>query len=404
MTTPVAVTGIGMVTPVGVGTAATWHGLLRGRSAARTHPVLAGLPVDFCCAVDGLDAPARLTPRLALRLDRFSQMALLAAREAMADAGLPPGGYDPQRTGVVLGTGATSMERYDTEIGKLLNGRHRAVSPLIIPRSIPNICAGEVSFDITAHGPSLTVSTACASGATAIGIAMTLLAAGQCDTVLAGGAESVCNRISSVGFSQLGALSTRTDAPAEASRPFDRDRDGFVLAEGAAVLVLERATTARERGARAYALLTGYSAGCDAHHVTAPSADGIERAVRGALRSAGLRPRDIDHINAHGTSTPLNDRTEAGVLHRLFPHHPPVTSFKGATGHAIGAAGAIEAAGTALTLHHQVIPPTANHHRTDPAIVADVVAGAPRRARLRTAISTSFGFGGQNAVLVLTTA
>ncbi|MBY8886096.1 beta-ketoacyl-[acyl-carrier-protein] synthase family protein [Streptomyces sp. PTM05] len=405
MNDPIAITGIGLVTPAGTGTGATWRGLLAGRSTARRHPGLAGLPVDFCCAVPDLDANKRLTPKLALRLDRFTQMAIIAAREAAHDADLGPASYDPTRIAVVIGTGCTSLERYESYYGHLLNGHYRKISPLCIPRSIPNISAGEVAIDLHAQGPCLTTCTACASGATAIGTAKTLLDTGQCDVALAGGTESVCNRMSSAAFCQLGALSTRIQNPETASRPFDADRDGFVLAEGAGILVLERAADATARRHAPYAYLTGYGASCDAHHITALSAHGVTNAIRSALRDAGLQPGDVDHVNAHGTSTQFNDQTEASVFQKLFPHNPPVTSFKGTIGHSIGGAGAIEAAGAALTLKHHTIPPTANHHRPGPGIAIDLVTGVPRTAdSLKTVVSTSFGFGGQNAVLVLTSA
>ncbi|WP_030022827.1 beta-ketoacyl-[acyl-carrier-protein] synthase family protein [Streptomyces monomycini] len=401
-----AVTGIGMVTPLGIGTRPTWQGLLSGRSAAASDPELKGLPVDFSCQVSDLDACGRLTPRLALRLDRFCQMALIAAREAVADAGLSPERWDATRVAVVIGVGTTSFERLQPEVLKLAADRVRSVSPLMIPRSIPNIAAGEIALDLGARGPALAVSTACASGASALGTALLMLRCGQCDIALAGGAESVRNRISSAGFSQLGALSTRTSDPAGASRPFDSKRDGFVLSEGAAVLVLERPAHAEARRARARALLRGYGASCDAHHPTAPPPDGrgAADAILSALHDADLSAADIGHINAHGTSTPLNDAAEAHALRTVFAEPPPVTSVKGALGHTIGAAGAIEAATTALTLQHHMIPPTANHENPDPSLELDIVAATPRPVRTRAALSNSFGFGGQNAALVLTSA
>ncbi|MEU7148777.1 beta-ketoacyl-[acyl-carrier-protein] synthase family protein [Streptomyces sp. NPDC045456] len=405
-TSAAAITGIGMVTPLGVGTKPTWDGLLTGRSAAQSDSALQGMPVDFSCQVCDLDAPRRLTPRLALRLDRFSQMALIAAREAVADAQLDSEQWDATRVAVVIGVGTTSFERLLPEAVKVSAGRVRSVSPLMIPRSIPNLAAGEIALDLGIRGPTFAVSTACASGATALGVALLMLRCGQCDIVLAGGSESVRNPISSAGFSQLGALSTRTTEPARASRPFDTHRDGFVLSEGAAILALERPDHARARSVRPWALLHGYGASCDAHHPTAPPPEGrgAVDAMRWALHDADLSAADIGHINAHGTSTPLNDAAEAQALRTVFTEPPPVTSVKGALGHTIGAAGAIEAAATALTLRHQTVPPTANHEDPDPALCLDVVAGAPRAVRARAAISNSFGFGGQNASLILTTA
>ncbi|MEU6485380.1 beta-ketoacyl-[acyl-carrier-protein] synthase family protein [Streptomyces sp. NPDC046887] len=401
-----AITGIGLVTPLGVGTQPTWEGFLSGRSTAAGDPQLADLPVDFSCQVTDLDAVRRLTARLAVRLDRFTQMAIIAAREAVHDARLDRTAWDQARVAVVIGVGTASFDRLEPEVLKVAANRANAVSPLMIPRSIPNMAAGEVALDLGAHGPTFAVSTACASGATALGTALLMLRGGLCDIAVAGGAESIRNRVSCVGFSQLSALSRRTADPAAASRPFDADRDGFVLSEGAALLVLERPADARARNAPVRALLSGYGASCDAHHPTAPPSDGrgAVQAMRAALRDAGLDAAAIGHVNAHGTSTSLNDAAEARALCSVFTAPPPVTSNKGAIGHTIGAAGAIEAAVTALALQHRTIPPTANHETPDPCLALDVVAGSPRHHEHAAALSNSFGFGGQNAVLVLTSA
>ncbi|MFJ6604854.1 beta-ketoacyl-[acyl-carrier-protein] synthase family protein [Streptomyces lydicus] len=398
----VAVTGLGLVTPAGVGVAATWHGLLSGESPAARDPALDGLPVDFCCRVPGFDAAERLGRRLSWRLDRCAAMALVAAREAVADAGLGTDHWDPLRVGVVLGVGTASMERYEEEFAKLTSGRATEISPLAIPRSVPNMVAGEVGMDLRVRGPNLTVSTACASGATALGTARQLLLAEACDVVVAGGSESLCSRIPAACFHQMGALSRRGDDPAGASRPFDADRDGFVLAEGAGMLVLEQAEHARARGARVRSYLAGYGASCDAYHFTAPHPEGrgAAEALSAALGDAGLEPGDIGHVNAHGTSTVLNDRAEALALRQVFRRPPPVTAVKGALGHAAGGAGAIEAACTVLTLQEQVVPPTANLRCLDPDIELDVVSKVPRPVRMAAAVSNAFGFGGQNAVLV----
>ncbi|MEU6485878.1 beta-ketoacyl-[acyl-carrier-protein] synthase family protein [Streptomyces sp. NPDC046887] len=403
--TAVAVTGLGMVTPAGVGTAATWDGLLAGTPTATTDPLLAGLPHDFSCRVPGFDAHRLLGRRLAWRLDRGTHLALVAAREAVADAGLDPGGWSAPRVAVVMGVGTCSFEHYEREFARAADGRPDTVSPFALPRSIPNMVPAEIALDLGAQGPNLAVSTACASGTTALGTARDLLRAGACDIVLAGGAESVAHRIPSICFGQMGALSGRREDPAHASRPFDRDRDGFVLGEGAAVLVLERADHARARGAAIQALLAGYGASCDAHHVTSPHPEGrgLAQAIEGALTDARLRPEDIDHVNAHGTSTPYNDEAEARALGSVFPRTPPLTALKSVLGHSIGGAGAIEAAATVLALRHQLIPPTANLDNPDPALDLDIVAKVPRPARMRAAVSTSSGFGGQNAVVVLTT-
>ncbi|KOV56162.1 beta-ketoacyl-[acyl-carrier-protein] synthase family protein [Streptomyces sp. MMG1121] len=401
---PVAVTGLGLVTPAGIGRKATWTGLTAGVSTATADPALDGLPVAFSCQVPGLDAAGLLGHRLARRLDRFTTFALLAAREAVADAGLTSGGWDGARIGVVMGVGTGSMQSWQAEFDRLAGQVPERVSPLALPRSVPNMAAAEIALDLGARGPNMVVSTACASGTSAIGLARDWLLSGCCDIVLAGGSESARLRMTAACFAQMRALSRRRDSPEAASRPFDRDRDGFVLGEGAAVLVLERTESARARGVRPEALLAGFGASCDAHHVTAPhpGGDGAARALRAALADADLAPEDVDHVNAHGTSTPQGDAAEHNALHQVFRRPPPVTAVKGTIGHAIGGAGAIEAACTVLTLRHQLIPPTANQDTLDPDMDLDVVAKAPRPLRMAAAVSNSFGFGGQNAVLAFT--
>ncbi|MGW2651913.1 beta-ketoacyl-[acyl-carrier-protein] synthase family protein [Streptomyces sp. NPDC001393] len=399
----VAVTGLGAVTPAGIGADESWKGLLSGLATAARDPELAGLPVDISCRVPRWDARERLGARRSWRLDRFTQLAIHAAREAVTDARLDISDCDPARIGVVIGSGTASMERYGREIGLIERGRVKEVSPLAITRSVPNMAAAEIALDLGTTGCNLAVSTACASGASALGVARDLVRSGTCDIVLAGGAESVCCPIPAACFSQMGALSRRTDDPQSASRPFDADRDGFVLSEGAAVLVLERLDHAIARAVPPRALLVGFGASCDAHHYAAPhpQGDGAVLAVRSALRDAGITPADVHHVNAHGTGTVLNDRAEHQALRRIFGDPPPVTATKGTLGHAVGAAGAIEAVCTVLALEQQLIPPTANLDRLEPGIDLDVVTRAPRRARMELAVSTSFGFGGQNACLVL---
>ncbi|WP_433543771.1 beta-ketoacyl-[acyl-carrier-protein] synthase family protein (plasmid) [Streptomyces sp. CA-294286] len=402
----IAVTGLGMVTAGGIGAPATWQSLLTGMSTAATDPQLAGLRQDFSCRVPGFDPQELLGKRLAWRLDRATQMALVAAREAVADARLDPGAWTAPRVAVVMGVGTGSFQHYEREFGHLGSGRPDKVSALALPRSVPNMVAGELALDLGAQGPNFVVSTACASGTTALGLARDLLRSHSCDIAIAGGAESMCFRVPAACFAQMGALSRRRHDPAHASRPFDRDRDGFVLGEGSAVLVLERAAHARARHAPARALLAGYGASCDAHHFTAPAPDGrgLAQAVRSALDDAGMGPQDIDHLNAHGTSTPHNDAAEDRAFRTVFPRPAPVTALKSVLGHAVGGAGAIEAAATVLALEHQIIPPTANYDTPDPAMDLDVVHKAPRPTRMSAALSTSSGFGGQNAALILTSA
>ena len=404
--TTVAVTGLGLVTPAGIGVETSWAGVLSGQSTAATDPALAGVPVDMSCRVPGFDAEELLGRKASRRLDRFVQLALVAAREAVADAGLDPESWDGARVGVVIGCGMGGAATWEHQHAKMLSDGPTKVSPLLIPMLVPNMVAGQLAMDLHAFGPNLVTATACASGATAIGVARDLLRSGACDVVVTGGTEAGLTPLSVAGFAQMGALSSRVDDPPAASRPFDSGRDGFVAAEAAGILVLERADDARARGAVVRANMAGYGASADGHHITAPDPEGIgaARAMTAAIADAGLTPDDIDHVNAHGTSTPLNDAAEARTLRRVFGEDIAVTSTKGVTGHALGAAGAIEAAFTVLTVQHGLIPPTANLDSQDPEVQVDVVAKAPREQQVRAAMSDSFGFGGQNAVLVVTAA
>ncbi|MFF3035977.1 beta-ketoacyl-[acyl-carrier-protein] synthase family protein [Streptomyces rubiginosohelvolus] len=399
--TAVAVTGVGLVTPAGADEHSFWEGLCSGRSTARRIEELAGLPVDFACPVDGIDLDAAVGGRSVWRMARFVKLALVAARQAVADAGLDPARWDGTRVGVVLGVGVGGVSVLVDNAAKLAASGPEAVSPLLVPMMVPNAAAGEVAIALKAGGPSLAPATACASGATAVAVARDLLLGGSCDVVVAGGAESVLTPLVVTAFARMGALSTRTAEPAAASRPFAADRDGFVIGEGAAMLVLEREEGVRARGGRTRALLAGAGSSTDAHHPTAPAPDGhgAQRAVRAALDQAGWAPGDVDHINAHGTSTPLNDAMETTLISRLFPHRPPVTAPKGVTGHTLAAAGAIEAVATVLTLERSAVPPIANLDALPDAFPLDCVTKEPRHRRVETALSHSFGFGGHNVAL-----
>lgn len=405
-TQPVAVTGLGLVTPAGIGTEASWQRVLTGESAAATDPNLAGVHVDISCTVPDFDATALLGRKAARRLDRFVQLAVVAAREAITDAGLDPDSWDAPRVGVVIGCGMGGAATWEEQHRRMLEHGPERVSAMLIPMLVPNMVAGQLAMEFGATGPNLVTATACASGATAIGVSRDMLRSGACDIVITGGTEAGVTPLSIAGFAQMGALSSRLDDPAAASRPFDVDRDGFVAAEAAGILVLERAADAKARGARTRANLLGYGASADAYHITAPDPQGTgaARAIEAAIADAGITPADIGHVNAHGTSTPLNDRAEAHTVRRVVGEHVAVTSTKGVTGHALGAAGAIEAAFTVLTLEHGRIPPTANLDSQDPEIELDIVAKAPRETDADVAISNSFGFGGQNAVLVFSRA
>jgi 3-oxoacyl-[acyl-carrier-protein] synthase II len=398
----VAVTGLGLVTPAGVGVAASWRRVCSGMPTAAVDPGVPGDPAGISCRVPGFDPLALLGGKAARRLDKFTQFAVVAAREAIADAGLDPQRWDGARVAVVLGSGGYGAGTLETQHQVLLYHGASQVSALLMPMHLSNMAAAQVSLDVGATGPNLAVSTACASGATAIGVARDLLMLGRCDIAIAGGTEAMVTPLVMAGFAQMGALSRRCHAPMEASRPFDADRDGFVAAEGAGILVLERPQDAHARGARVRARIVGYGASADAHHVTAPAPDGrgMEQALRSALADAQASPGDVEHVNAHGTSTPLNDLVEAQVLERVLGTGPLVTSTKGVTGHMLGAAGAVEAAFTVLAVEQGIVPPTANLTQLGARIKLNV-ATEPARVAPRLAVSTSAAFGGQNAALVV---
>ncbi|KOX12544.1 3-oxoacyl-ACP synthase [Nocardiopsis sp. NRRL B-16309] len=394
-----------MVTAAGIGVQDSWKGVCGGRSTAARTPVLEGMPVDIACSVPAYDPNDLLGRRSTMKYDRFVQFALIAAIEAVADSGLDPRAWDGARVGVVLGCGMGGLRSYDEQHRRMRESGPEGVSPLLIPLMIPNMASGHLGMWFGARGPNFVTATACASGATALGSALDLLRRDVCDVVIAGGTEAGILPLVATGFARMGALSTRRlDDPERASRPFDTDRDGFVMGEGAGILVLERAEHARARGARVRAGLAGYGASADAHHATAPDPEGrgVALAVTAALADAGVAPDEVDHVNAHGTSTPLNDAAEAASIRRLLGDAPVVTSAKGVVGHTLGAAGAIEAALTVLAIEERTVPPTANLTAPDPAIEIDIVRDQPRTHHSRVAVSNSFGFGGQNAVLVFT--
>ncbi|WP_335937877.1 beta-ketoacyl-[acyl-carrier-protein] synthase family protein [Streptomyces sp. PTD5-9] len=403
-----AVTGIGLVTAAGAGADATWRAVTAADSApcVPRRPELDGLPCDFMYTITGLDTRAVLGVAVARLMDRFSQLAVLAAREAVADAGLDPAVWDGARVAVVIGSAHGGLPFYDEQHTVLAQRGARRVSPKLAPLTVVNGAASSVATDLGAHGPSQAVSTACSSGTVAIGTAHQMLRAGACDIAVAGGAESVCSRLLVASACQLKAVSTRRDDPEAACRPFDIHRDGFVIGEGAGLLVLERPEHARARGARVRARVAGYGASSDAHSAVAPDPGGrgIERALRTALADAGVDARDIGHVNAHGTSTVSNDLIEATMLRRVLGEHPLITSTKAMTGHTLGAAGGIETALTALALEHQLVPPTVNLDAPDPAIPVDPVRKEARPGVFDAAVKTSLGFGGHNAALVLTRA
>ncbi|MFI7128398.1 beta-ketoacyl-[acyl-carrier-protein] synthase family protein [Nonomuraea sp. NPDC050153] len=400
----VAVTGMGVRTPAGAQPRELWGALLSGRSAARTITSFdaEGLPADFACQVPDLDLDGYVKPRDARRMDRVTRLAFCAATDALADAGHPPA--VPERRAVVTGTGYGGTATQEVAFGALDERGRAWPGPLHIPMSMHNAAAAEISIRHAFLGPSMSVATACASGTHAIGEGARLVRDGTADVVLAGGMEACVLASALAGFGRAGALSRRVSEPERASRPFDADRDGFVLGEGAAFLVLERLEDALCRGAHVYAELSGYGRTSDGHHLTAPhpEGDGAYRCMRAALADAGIAAADVVHVNAHATSTRLNDEIEARAIARLFgAYGVPVTGSKSVVGHALGASGAIEAVISVLTLRELTVHPTANLDRQDPACPVDVVTG-PRPIVPGPVLSNSFAFGGHNATLVFT--
>ena len=407
MSRRVVVTGLGPITPIGIGKDAFWDGLCAGKSGVRRvddRVDLDGIDVKIGAPVIDFDPLAHMDRRRARRIDRAAQFGLVATKLAFADAGIDPKGLDPNRTGVIAGTGIGGLETISDNFKILFEQGPRRISPFFIPRLMPNAVAGEIAIEYGLHGGNFGVVSACASSAHAIGIAAELIRSGFVDVAVAGGAEAVLLRIAYAGFVQLGALSKRNDDPPRASRPFDRDRDGFVIGEGAGILILEEESHARARGARIYAELSGFGMSDDAYHITAPSPDGAgpAEAIRTALDRAGVKPEDVDYVNAHGTSTVLNDRAETQALKRALgdaAHQVKISSTKSQIGHLLGAAGAVEAIATLLSMEHGFIPATINYEHPDPECDLDYTP-VPTEKEIAVAVSESFGFGGQNAVLL----
>jgi 3-oxoacyl-[acyl-carrier-protein] synthase II len=400
----VAVTGMGVKTPAGNDLSTFWASLLAAKSTAA--PITAYPPeqlaVGFACEVRDFDPAEYLGHKEARRADRVSQLGVGAAADALADAG--DIAADPSRCGVVVGTGIGGLRTQEAEEHVLFEKGYSRVTPMLVPMMMPNATAALVAMRTGWTGPSLCIATACAAGSHALGEAARMVRDGSADVVLAGGAESVISPIAIAAFARMGALSTRSDAPELASRPFDLGRDGFVMGEGAAFLVLEDWDRAEARGARIWGEMLGYGRTSDAYHITAPApgGGGAMACMELAMEDAGLTAADIGHVNAHGTSTPLNDAAEGEALNKVFAGGvPPVTATKGVTGHLIGAAGAAEAVASLLALTEGLVPPVANYETQDPDIPIEVVSGGPRTVEPKPVLSNSFGFGGHNATLVL---
>jgi len=402
----VFVTGIGVVSPLGNDTETFWKNLVAGVSGAGpiTRFDTASYDVHFACEVKNFSTDGVLERKEAKRMDRFVQFAVVAAREAIATSGLDLEKANRDRIGVVIGSGIGGMETFENQHTALMDKGPGRVSPFFIPMMIVDMAAGQVSIQFGLKGPNFATVSACASGAHAIGEALRLMRAGDADVMVAGGSEATVTPMALAGFGNMKALSTRNDEPQRASRPFDRERDGFVIGEGAGVLVLETEEHARRRGATPLCELAGYGASGDAYHMTAPCVDGegAARAMRRALEDARLAPQDVQYVNAHGTSTPAGDPAEVTAVKAVFGDHARklmMSSTKSMTGHLLGAAGGLEAVAVALTIARGLVPPTINLEESDPTCDLDFVPHQARTQRVTAALSNSFGFGGHNVTL-----
>ncbi len=404
----VVITGLGTVNPLSSSVPEFWEGLLAGKSGVGLIEQFdpSRHEVKFAGEVKGFAPETVLGSKNARRLDRFAQFAMVAAHHAVADSGLDFKREDPFRCGVVYGSGIGGLWEFEEQHTRCMEGGPSRISPFIVPKMIVNSAAGNISIQYGLCGPNTAVSTACASAAHAVGDALRTIQYDHADVMLTGGAEAGITPMGVGGFIQARALSRRNDDPKGASRPFDKDRDGFVLGEGAGVLVLEELEHARKRGARIYAEVLGVGNTADAHHITAPhpQGTGAAMAMRQALRDARLNPSDIDYINAHGTSTELGDAAETSAIKQVFGEHArriPVSSTKSMIGHLLGASGAVELIATVLSIGHGVVHPTINYRTPDPDCDLDYVPNTAREMRVRRAISNSFGFGGHNCCVAV---
>jgi 3-oxoacyl-[acyl-carrier-protein] synthase II len=405
----VVVTGIGAVSNLGTSAAATWGAMKEGRSGIsplRTFPQNEDWTVRFAGEIHDFDPSHVVDGREQKRLDRVAMLAMAAADEAVRDSGLDlKNAADPYRNGTIIGSGIGGVLTMEEGHTKLLQTGPRRVSPFVVPRLMLNAAPGNVSIQFNLRGPSTAVASACASSGHAMGIAMQTIQRGDCDVMVAGGAEAAITPLTLSAFASMKALSTRNDEPTRASRPFDKDRDGFVLSEGSAIVVLEELEHARRRGARIYAELAGYGATGDAFHIAAPDeqGSGAFKAMEVALKDAELNTTDVGYINAHGTSTPLGDTAEVGAVKRLFGEHAyrlSMSSTKSMTGHALGAAGGIETIPTLMSIYEGVLAPTINLENPDEGFDLDFVANVAKERKVDVALNNTFGFGGHNVSLV----
>ncbi|SNB70117.1 beta-ketoacyl-ACP synthase II [Thermoflexus hugenholtzii] len=405
--TRVVITGMGAITPLGNDVETFWRNVVAGRSGVGPITLFdaSAMKTRIAAEVKGFDPEAWFGRKEARRMDRYAQFALAATQQALQDARLDPAHVDRERVGVILGTGIGGIGALVQGVETLMTRGPDRISPFMVPMMLADTAPGLIAIAYGFRGPNMAVVTACASGTNAIGEAVNLIRRGDADVVIAGGAEAAILPVAVAAFNVMGAISTRNEEPERASRPFDRTRDGFVMGEGAGILILERLEHARARGARIYAEVVGYGTSADAYHITAPleNGEGAALAMRRALADAGLSPRDIDYINAHGTSTPLNDKSETQAIKAVFgeaAYDVPISSTKSMIGHLLGAAGAVEAIVCIRAITDGVIPPTINYEHPDPECDLDYVPNVARRKPVRTAMSNSFGFGGHNACVI----
>ena len=403
----VVVTGLGITSPLGTGLEKNWDALTNGRSGIGpiTHFDATDFPVKFAGEVRDLSLDDFIDKKEARKMDLFIHYALAAATMALEDSGLEINQDNAERVGVVVGSGMGGLPSIEKYHGAFLEGGYRKISPFFIPMSIINLAAGQISIKHGAKGPNIAPVSACATGTHAIGDAFRMIQRGDADAVISGGAESTVCPLGIGGFSVMKALSTRNEDPLAASRPFDKNRDGFVMGEGSGIVVLEEYESAKKRGARIYSEVLGYGLTADAHHLTAPSpgGEGAARCMQMALDTAGLNPEDVDYINAHGTSTPFNDLYETMAIKSVFGDHARklmISSTKSMTGHLLGAAGGVEAIFSLLAISRGVVPPTINYTEPDPECDLDYVPNEARQSDLKVAISNSLGFGGTNATIL----
>ena len=405
----VVITGLGLVTPVGIGVTNSWKSIIEGQSGISnitnfdTNSFESSFSSTIAGEVKDFDPKAYLNPKDARRMDTFIQYGLVAALEAFNDSGLEVNESNAERIGTSIGSGIGGVNLIEQQAESLRVGGPRKISPFFVPGTIINMVAGNLSIALGLKGPNISIVTACTSGTHSIGDASRMIEYGDADVMVAGGAEAAITPLTVAGFCSAKALSSRNDDPKTASRPWDTDRDGFVIGEGAGVMILEEMEHAKKRGAKIYCELSGYGMSADAFHITAPTVDGPKRSMLTAIKNAGINADDINYINAHGTSTPLGDLNETNAIKETFNEHAKklvVNSTKSMTGHLLGGAGGIESVFTALAIHHQISPPTINIFNQDPQCDLDYCANEARELDIKAALKNNFGFGGTNGSLV----